>query len=823
MSKSRACPTCSHMNPLSHEFCGSCGASLAVTCRGCGTHAIDGEQFCGHCGSALNGVPGAVDDSASVGATEEPVTADAMSTARGPDTPETRATPRGKQALVAAAAVALIAGAIGASFLLLRSSGGNAAAAARNAVCRPDDADFGAFTVLSEQEIQASAPDERGGWERQLDSVVGQGYIDCDVAMFSDADTAHADYAAQIDEIESGSFSAVLVGGPAHTLSLPVLGDESSAYEFRSPEGSSRHAMIVVIRTGNAVATIRLREAGDSYTAANVQDVAHAVMGRLASSGYGSLTQPPAAEVEKSALQPVAPRDAVSATRTLALQVGDMNDAQAALVQALTSNTASAEELAQLQSTLAARSIAVGRSADLLVDTAGQQSGDVSDAAVAMYRDVATVAYAQALLIADATLTDLNDVQGRAEMIQSITALSLALSAGEPEHRAVFEAALGSSYEDNVIAVTVPVTDGDARPEAVVTRSRARIDFTVDDLSSLVTPEGVSAAALNAASDPASGATLAQMKAVAAARLSLHAEPARLASARRVAAPSKPLSFQVAKRIVMSRGVNLPDSDATLTFFALADQDDLMEVFSFLGKGSDAAASPNEMILQAALSVLSNDGDRSDRPDVALLTAAILGKSIGSKKISDATAASLQRLLFDQYLQLKEPTISVTGARFIIGGVVRINLSYEVHHGWITVTCQLSDGAQGMTYLDRISSARTLDVRVNASGVGRWSYNCWSLYGQIGGGEVEDAGRPDAATPTATPRPQATPTSQPTPDPCPISEDAVSSAASLFEECPTSAAPVAPPPPPPDTPTPCPPSSGGYDPAGGLASGGPGC
>jgi outer membrane biosynthesis protein TonB len=113
-------------------------------------------------------------------------------------------------------------------------------------------------------------------------------------------------------------------------------------------------------------------------------------------------------------------------------------------------------------------------------------------------------------------------------------------------------------------------------------------------------------------------------------------------------------------------------------------------------------------------------------------------------------------------------------------------------------------------------------VPVDASGVGRWSYNCWSLYGQIGGGEVEDADH-DAATPTATPRPPATPTSQPTPDPCPTAEsvDGVISAVELFKECPTPSAPAAPPPP--DTPTPCPPSSGGYDPAGGLASGGPGC
>jgi hypothetical protein len=492
---------------------------------------------------------------------------------------------------------------------------------------------------------------------------------------------------------------------------------------------------------------------------------------------------PPASGIEApfATLGQVSPQDAVSATSALASQVAELGDAEAALIQALQSSTTTPSEVAHLQTTLASRGLAVGRSADLLAGTTGQSGAAPASAAAAMYGDVATVAYMQALSVANIGASDLLG-PNRTQAIQAIALLSTRLSAGTPAHRWIFAAALGPLYQDNVIAVPVASTGADAPADAVVTASQARTTLTVD-MRSLVTPDGTTAAALNSAADPAGGASLQQMAAVAAARLVLHAEQKRASTRAPLNTSTQPLTFDVAKQIVMSKGVLGADTDATLTFFALADRTDIMQMFSFFNKKAPGGVveSPNQMVWLAAVKAVVDGG--ADRPYVALLTAAITGGGKASA-IDAATADSLQRLIFDQYLAIKEPTIKVAAARFVDPNV-QIDLSYLIHQGAITVTCAVS-GVQETLYLnaqgsgsqstpDGYAGTETVNLPVDPTAANSWSYSCWSLYGQVGAGEVNgprdtevtatDTPRPAAPVRTSTPRPAAPPTSAPELDP----------------------------------------------------------
>ena len=51
------CPRCQHENPATLEFCGECGAQLALICPACGASNAPAQKFCGECGAALG--PGA--------------------------------------------------------------------------------------------------------------------------------------------------------------------------------------------------------------------------------------------------------------------------------------------------------------------------------------------------------------------------------------------------------------------------------------------------------------------------------------------------------------------------------------------------------------------------------------------------------------------------------------------------------------------------------------------------------------------------------------------------------------------------------------------
>jgi serine/threonine protein kinase/class 3 adenylate cyclase/tetratricopeptide (TPR) repeat protein len=48
------CDLCSNENPVSSNFCGSCGARLGVACNRCGQLNSPSSRFCGHCGGSLN-------------------------------------------------------------------------------------------------------------------------------------------------------------------------------------------------------------------------------------------------------------------------------------------------------------------------------------------------------------------------------------------------------------------------------------------------------------------------------------------------------------------------------------------------------------------------------------------------------------------------------------------------------------------------------------------------------------------------------------------------------------------------------------------------
>jgi class 3 adenylate cyclase/tetratricopeptide (TPR) repeat protein len=47
------CRQCQHENPLGQNFCGECGARLAVTCGSCGASSPPSQKFCGECGAGL--------------------------------------------------------------------------------------------------------------------------------------------------------------------------------------------------------------------------------------------------------------------------------------------------------------------------------------------------------------------------------------------------------------------------------------------------------------------------------------------------------------------------------------------------------------------------------------------------------------------------------------------------------------------------------------------------------------------------------------------------------------------------------------------------
>ena len=50
------CSRCSHDNPAGQNFCGKCGARLALICPGCGELQPGHHRYCGDCGASLTAV-----------------------------------------------------------------------------------------------------------------------------------------------------------------------------------------------------------------------------------------------------------------------------------------------------------------------------------------------------------------------------------------------------------------------------------------------------------------------------------------------------------------------------------------------------------------------------------------------------------------------------------------------------------------------------------------------------------------------------------------------------------------------------------------------
>lgn len=63
MKQKVSCPKCGSQNPAGQQFCGACGAKLAVevkeqtiACPKCGAQTPVGQEFCGACGARLAAV-----------------------------------------------------------------------------------------------------------------------------------------------------------------------------------------------------------------------------------------------------------------------------------------------------------------------------------------------------------------------------------------------------------------------------------------------------------------------------------------------------------------------------------------------------------------------------------------------------------------------------------------------------------------------------------------------------------------------------------------------------------------------------------------------
>ena len=50
------CSRCQSENPAEHNFCGRCGARLAILCHACQTPNAPAQKFCGECGARLSHV-----------------------------------------------------------------------------------------------------------------------------------------------------------------------------------------------------------------------------------------------------------------------------------------------------------------------------------------------------------------------------------------------------------------------------------------------------------------------------------------------------------------------------------------------------------------------------------------------------------------------------------------------------------------------------------------------------------------------------------------------------------------------------------------------
>jgi hypothetical protein len=448
-----------------------------------------------------------------------------------------------------------------------------------------------------------------------------------------------------------------------------------------------------------------------------------------------------------------------------------MNRAEIALVQAPDGGNTVAD-LAELQKELASRALAVGRLADLLTDTAARQDDPTAQRTADMYENVAEVAYAVALDSAITPPADLLDSANAASVQSGLAHAWLSLSTGDAEQQQIVRAVLGDAYPGDVVEVEV---EGDNLPDAAVSASQTRDSFETDleTVLSLVLPDSGTKEALNAAIDPNTTMSLQELAGVAAARLSLFAQPAPQASlAGNIQAQT--LSFDVARRILMSTPAMLDNTQAFRTFVTLADPKDFTDLWAFHKRKNPSGEAISELIFDVAMDAFR---ERSDRPDLQFI-ADLLRYGDRDKLVAKYPdlASKVQQVLFAEYVAADEPVIDLASARYDARtNSIALAVSYSNAGGAVTLICDGEDASESVVQVPR-GSGQLAVVMANEADPTEQSateFACRTKGGQVLAGEVS-LDEQQAATETPepeqpTPTPVRPPPAQPTPtDECTI-------------------------------------------------------
>lgn len=488
--------------------------------------------------------------------------------------------------------------------------------------------------------------------------------------------------------------------------------------------------------------------------------------------------------LSSSGLAPIADANLAPATADLAGLVGELNEAEAAFVQALDDDGYTAADLMELQKKVASRALNVGRLADLLADTTGRRDDSASATTADMYTNVASVAYALALDTSATTPADLLE-KDIAEAVQAGVAEAwLRLSTGDPDEQEVFRNILGDAYPDDL--VTVEVT-GDTLPQVAIAGSNARerMETDLDDVLSLTLPDSGTEEALNAAIDRDTTMSLQELAGVAAARLSLFAEPApQASSAGNLQAQT--LSFDVARRIVMSTANVANNTQALRTFVLLADRDDLAKFWALREGKQPDGKDVSSLIFLTAIDAFRG---RSDRPDLQFL-ADVLSTADPLKLAAKypELASRVQQVLFEEYVAGDEPVIELASARYDgPTNSIALAVSFSNPGRAVTLICDGLDASESVVQVPNGSGqlAVVMAYEANPRDYSYTDFDCRTKYGQAFNGEVrfvderEPTDTPEAARPTPTPRP-----APPTPTPVPSGDECIAdpgSAVGLFE------------------------------------------
>ncbi len=303
----------------------------SVKCPTCGSERRASARFCAACGVAVvsaepqtpaqltrNAIPAPVATPPSATVSPPPHTSDAVEDPiqRTPDAgdAEPRATlisasdpvrsvlargSRSRITVLRGAVAAVIVGAVAAAGFVWwqsRAHGDGAAAAlARSASCSAADAAaIGKFELAREGPSEL-AHDAVANWTRTLSEHAQNGIIACEVDVYGNELTARTAYANGLAELKKNDFSTTTIDGPTIQISIAGVADDLAAFEARATKGSATHGIFVILRQGDAVATLHLREKGDRFTAADATALTRAVAARLGAAGA-----PPASNVEPS-------------------------------------------------------------------------------------------------------------------------------------------------------------------------------------------------------------------------------------------------------------------------------------------------------------------------------------------------------------------------------------------------------------------------------------------------------------------------------------------------------------------------------------------